>query len=376
MAEGPYSYEQVNVTNQRLDPNSLLTWFERTLHALRECEEIGSGEHEVLDVGPPQVMVHRATGRTGSTLFVHNLADQPCRLKLGAERDPSQPPLNFVADSDYGGEVDLDELEVAGSVTAGSACAGRQEPSVEPATWWKSGVIYQIYPRSFADANGDGVGDLRGIVEHLDYLNNGTDDSLGVAAIWLSPFYRSPMADFGYDIADYTDVDPIFGTLRDLTTCSGRPTAGVSRSSWTGCRTTPPTSIRGSWSRPAAGTAPNAAGTCGATRPGRRAAEQLAVRVRRRRPGVDVPPAHRPVLPALVHAAPARPQLGHPEVEAAMHDVLRFWLNRGVDGFRIDVIYKIAKDPELRDNEPGRRHDEDWPTIHERLRGIRRHRGV
>jgi maltose alpha-D-glucosyltransferase/alpha-amylase len=114
VAEGPYSYEQVNVTNQRLDPNSLLTWFERTLHALRECEEIGSGEHEVLDVGPPQVMVHRATGRTGSTLFVHNLADQPCRLKLGAERDPGQQPLNFVADSDYGGEVDLDELEVAG----------------------------------------------------------------------------------------------------------------------------------------------------------------------------------------------------------------------------------------------------------------------
>ena len=114
VAEGPYSYEQVNVTNQRLDPNSLLTWFERILHALRECEEIGSGEHEVLDVGPPQVMVHRATGRTGSTLFVHNLADQPCRLKLGAERDPGQQPLNFVTDSDYGGEVDLDELEVAG----------------------------------------------------------------------------------------------------------------------------------------------------------------------------------------------------------------------------------------------------------------------
>ncbi len=62
----------------------------------------------------------------------------------------------------------------------------------------------------------------------------------------------------------------------------------------------------------------------------------------------------------------------NPGVEAAMHDVLRFWLDRGVDGFRIDVIYKIAKDPELRDNEPGRRHDEDWPTIHERLRGIRR----
>jgi maltose alpha-D-glucosyltransferase/alpha-amylase len=112
--EGPYAYKLVNVTSQRLDPNSLLTWFERILHALRECEEIGSGDHEVLDVGPPQVLVHRAAGRTGTTLFVHNLAEQPCHLKLGAERDPEYTPLNFVADSPYGNEVDLDELEVAG----------------------------------------------------------------------------------------------------------------------------------------------------------------------------------------------------------------------------------------------------------------------
>jgi maltose alpha-D-glucosyltransferase / alpha-amylase len=96
---GPFSYEHVNVTDERLDPNSLVTWFERTLHALRECEEIGTGDHEILDVGPDHVLVHRATGRTGSTLFVHNLADEPCRLKLGAEHDPEQPPLNFVADS-------------------------------------------------------------------------------------------------------------------------------------------------------------------------------------------------------------------------------------------------------------------------------------
>jgi alpha-glucosidase len=82
--------------------------------------------------------------------------------------------------------------------------------------WWQLGVIYQIYPRSFADANGDGVGDLPGILDHLDYLNDGHGGGLGVTAIWLSPFYRSPMADFGYDIADYCDVDPLFGTLRDF----------------------------------------------------------------------------------------------------------------------------------------------------------------
>ena len=85
-------------------------------------------------------------------------------------------------------------------------------PEPEPAAWWQRRVIYQIYPRSFADADGDSVGDLRGIGAHLDYLNSGANGSLGVGAIWLSPFYRSPMADFGYDIADYTDVDPVFGT--------------------------------------------------------------------------------------------------------------------------------------------------------------------
>src|SRR3954468_11679581 len=77
--------------------------------------------------------------------------------------------------------------------------------------WWKRGAIYQIYPRSFADADGDGVGDLPGIRSRLPYLAD-----LGVSALWLSPFYRSPMADFGYDVSDYCDVDPVFGTLADF----------------------------------------------------------------------------------------------------------------------------------------------------------------
>src|SRR5919108_1674145 len=82
-------------------------------------------------------------------------------------------------------------------------------------SWWREGVLYQIYPRSFQDSDGDGVGDLRGIIERLDHLN-GRPDSLGVDGIWISPFYPSPMADFGYDVADYCDVDPSFGTLADF----------------------------------------------------------------------------------------------------------------------------------------------------------------
>src|SRR5262249_6156867 len=106
-----------------------------------------------------------------------------------------------------------------GGYSIGMAATGverAENASRKPLDWWQRGVIYQIYSRSFADADGDGGGDLRGILSRLDYLGGATADSLGVEAIWLSPFYRSPMADFGYDISDYTDVDPVFGTLDDF----------------------------------------------------------------------------------------------------------------------------------------------------------------
>src|SRR5574341_2043969 len=78
--------------------------------------------------------------------------------------------------------------------------------------WWQTGVIYQIYPRSFQDSNGDGIGDLAGIIQRLDYLS----ETLGVDAVWLSPIYLSPMYDFGYDVADYKDIHPLFGTMEDF----------------------------------------------------------------------------------------------------------------------------------------------------------------
>jgi alpha-glucosidase len=233
--------------------------------------------------------------------------------------------------------------------------------------WWQRGVIYQIYPRSFSDSDGDGVGDLTGIRERLEYLS-----SLGVEAIWLSPFYPSPMADFGYDVADYTDVDPRFGTLADfdllLEHAHGRgirvivdwvPNHTSDRHPWflesRSSRDNPKRDWY-VWRDPAPdGGPPN-----------------------------NWPSTFRAVGPAwtfdeatgqyYLHSfAREQPDLNweNPEVEAAMHDVLRFWLDRGVDGFRIDVVYRLGKDPELGDNTPELRHDEDWPAVHDRLRRIR-----
>lgn len=90
---------------------------------------------------------------------------------------------------------------------------GQEDGMAKTTPWWQDGIIYQIYPRSFADSNHDGVGDLAGIISRLDYLQE-----LGVDAIWLSPIYPSPMVDFGYDVADYCNIDPLFGSLEDFDT--------------------------------------------------------------------------------------------------------------------------------------------------------------
>jgi alpha-glucosidase len=235
--------------------------------------------------------------------------------------------------------------------------------------WWQRGAIYQIYPRSFADADGDGVGDLRGIAAHLDHLAE-----LAVTAIWLSPFFTSPMADYGYDVADYCDVDPLFGDLAAFDAlvagCHERGIRVVV--DWVPNHT----SDRHPWFE--------------ASRRSRDDPRRDWYVWRDPAPGGGPPNDWQSVFracgPAWTRDArtgqyylhsfmPQQPDLNweNPAVEAAMHDVLRFWLDRGVDGFRLDAIAKIAKDPLLRDQDGApRRHDEDWDSIHDRLRRIRR----
>ncbi len=217
--------------------------------------------------------------------------------------------------------------------------------------WWQRSVVYQIYPRSFADANSDGIGDLQGIIQKLDYLNDGTPNSLGIEAIWLSPFYPSPMADFGYDVADYCDVDPMFGTLADFDQL-------VSAAHKRGIKiiidyVPNHTSDQHKWF--------------------------LESRSSRDNPKRDwyiwrdaKPDGSPPNNWGSFFGGPAwtfdqatgqyymhqfvkeQPELNwrNPEVQAAMLDVLRFWMKRGVDGFRMDVVGLIIKDKELRDNPP------------------------
>jgi alpha-glucosidase len=239
------------------------------------------------------------------------------------------------------------------------------------APWWKSAVVYQIYPRSFCDASGDGIGDLEGIRRHLDHLV-----WLGVDAIWISPFFRSPMKDYGYDVSDYCDVDPLFGTLADFDrllaeshsrglrvlidwvpnhTSDQHPwfvEARASRSSakrnwyvWRdGTPERPPNNWRAAFSDTPAWTFDAATGQW------------------------------------YLHCfLPEQPDLDwdEPAVEAAMHDTLRFWLDRGVDGFRMDVIHLIGKDPRLPDV-PAERAKLPYCVLnehektHERLRRIRK----
>jgi alpha-glucosidase len=223
----------------------------------------------------------------------------------------------------------------------------------QEALWWQRGVIYQVYPRSFADSDGDGVGDLRGVIGKLDYLR-----WLGVDAVWLSPVFPSPMADYGYDVADYTGIDPLFGTMADLEELIHETHARhlkllldfVPNHS----------SEQHPWFEESRGSRDNPKRDWYLWRD----------------PGPDGGPPNnwRSVFGGSAWAwdeateqyyyhgfAREQPDLNwrNPSVRDAMLDAMRFWLDKGVDGFRVDVIWHLIKDARWRDNPPNPEHDED-----------------
>jgi alpha-glucosidase len=232
-----------------------------------------------------------------------------------------------------------------------------------PETWWRGAAIYQVYPRSFADGNGDGVGDLAGLRSRLGYLAD-----LGVDAIWLTPWYPSPMADGGYDVADYRDIEPVFGTLAEAEKLIQE---AHDQNIKIIIDVVPNhSSDQSAWFREAL-----AAG------PGSAARERFWFR---RGVGDEPPNDWQSIFggPAWTRVpdgewylhlfAPEQPDFNwnHPAVQAEFLDVLRFWFDRGVDGIRIDSAAVLIKDP---DAEPdGRDPYVDRDGIHEIYREWRR----
>ena len=245
--------------------------------------------------------------------------------------------------------------------------------TAEP-NWWTNAIFYQIYPRSFADSDGDGVGDLHGVVDHLDHLS-----SLGVDAIWLNPVMVSPMADHGYDVADPRDVDPLFGGLGALDRL-------ISEAHGRDIRVTMDlvpnhTSSQHSWFQDALTAVPGSA-------------ERQRYIFRDGRAGGQEPPNNWVSVfggPAWTRIADGQwylhlfdseqPDLNwdNPEVSEDLEKTLRFWLDRGVDGFRIDVAHGMSKPPGLPDMtnpdiEMLRSQDDDPRFNHEGVHDI--HRGI
>jgi alpha-glucosidase len=251
---------------------------------------------------------------------------------------------------------------------------------VTEAVWWQRGIIYQVYPRSFQDSDGDGIGDLRGIARRLDHLVR-----LGVDAVWLSPIQPSPMADFGYDVSDYCAAAPMFGTLGDFDRLVAEaharglklildfvPNHSSDRHPWflesRSSRASPKRDWY-LWRDPAPGGGPpnNWLSHFGG---GAWTWDEATGQY-------------------YLHSfLKEQPDLNwrNPDVQQAMHGVLRFWLDRGVDGFRVDVLWLLVKDDQFRDNPPnpgwrpgGRSHDKllplytaDRPEVHEIVAQMRR----
>jgi alpha-glucosidase len=245
----------------------------------------------------------------------------------------------------------------------------RSYPTTPAPPWWQTGVVYQVYPRSFQDSNGDGIGDLRGIAARLDYL-----EWLGIDAIWISPIFRSPMADFGYDVADYRDVDPIFGNLSDLDELIAAahrrhirvlldfvPNHTSSEHKWFRASRASRTNPKRAWyiwrdplpdGRPPNSWQANFGGS--AWEWDETTGQFYFHSFLKEQPDLD---------------------WTNPAVRAAMQDVLRFWFERGIDGFRIDVVNLIAKHRELLPDPVGvsnpRQVWGDERRVHELIGGLR-----
>ena len=246
------------------------------------------------------------------------------------------------------------------------------ETAEPPRPWWQGCVAYQIYPRSFCDTTGNGVGDLAGVRAHLDHLV-----WLGVDAIWLSPFFRSPMADYGYDVSDYCDVDPLFGDLEEfdrlLSDAHARglrvvidwvPNHTSDQHPWFVDARASRDAAHRNWyiwrDPPADGSLPNNWMEALTFGPAWTFDEHTGQHY-------------------LHNFFSSQPDLNwdNPDVVDAMLGTLRFWLDRGVDGFRMDVVNLIGKDPQLPDDPPeiaGLPHliINDTPQTHEHLKHIRR----
>ena len=250
--------------------------------------------------------------------------------------------------------------------------------------WWQTGIIYQIYPRSFQDSGGDGVGDLKGVTRRLDYLA-----SLGITAVWLSPIFTSPMKDFGYDVADYKGIDPLFGTLEDFDELVREahawglkvmldfvPNHSSDEHPWfqeaRASRDNPKRDWY-MWRDPA----PGVNGVGGGVPNNWKSFF-----------GGDAWTLDEATGQYYLHQfVREQPELNwaNPDVRQEMADTLRFWMDRGVDGFRVDVIWLLAKDPEFRDEprnpdwRPGQpehnslvhTHTQDLPVTHEYIGELR-----
>ncbi|HBS21562.1 alpha-amylase family glycosyl hydrolase, partial [Thalassospira sp.] len=212
--------------------------------------------------------------------------------------------------------------------------------------WWRGGVLYQIYPRSFFDSNGDGIGDLPGITQKLDYIAD-----LGVDGIWLSPFFTSPMKDFGYDVADYRDVDPMFGTLADFDHL-------VEKAHSLGLRVTidqvlSHSSDQHAWFKESRSSRDNPKAdwyVWADPKPDGTPPNNWLSIFGGSAWKFDTTRQQYYMHNFLV----SQPDLNfhNPDVQAQLLDDVEFWLRRGVDGFRLDTANFYVHDAELRDNPP------------------------